>query len=265
MRRADLTWRIGSISFAYKDWRGGFYPPGLPQTEWLAFYARQFDTLELDTTFHAVPPPERAAKWAETVPDGFRFIAKVPKAISHSPTLADHTEALADFARCVRPLGPKLAMALLQLPPTAGVEMAGELHRLLDRGQPLVSMAVEVRHRSWFDGDALAKLHDRGVTVVASDHAERAQPVLGPADTVYVRLIGEHERFPVKDRERWDVQDRLEWWVGQIEAKAAVGATAYVTATNDYAGFSPGTVRRLRALVGLPDTTPEPETGTLFG
>lgn len=258
MRRTDLTWRLGSISFAYKDWRNVFYPQELKPSEYLSFYSRQFDTIEIDTTFHAVPPPERVANWANAVGDGFRFIAKIPKAISHDPGLEVKAAELADFASVLQPMKSKLAMTLLQLPPTAGVEMARPLNKLLDQAAHLLPMAVEIRHRSWFAGRALPALMERGVTIVASDYQDRAQSILGPSSLIYVRLIGEHERFPIKDQEQLDVQERLEWWVEQIEAKAKPNATVYVTASNDYAGHSPATVRRLRKIVGLPDTTPKP-------
>lgn len=268
MDRADLTFRLGTMGFSYKDWRGVFYPPGVRPGDYLAAYAKQFDTVELDTTFHATPPPERVAGWAAAVPEHFRFTAKVTKTITHEPGLEDKAELFADFARCMTPLGPKLGLALLQFPPTTGVEIAGPLNRLLDRVGHLLPLAVEVRHRSWFDGRTLPALHERGVTVVANDYLDRAQPILGPADCVYVRLIGEHERFAKKDHEQSDVQDRLAWWVDQIVAKASPKGTIFITANNDYAGHSPATIRRLRKLVGLPDTTPlagSPDAGTLFG
>ena len=199
---------------------------------------------------------------------GFRFTAKVPKAITHEPGLDDKLEALIDFARVMRPLDDKLAFALLQFPPTTGVEIAGPLNRLLDQFTLSLPLAVEVRHRSWFAGQTLPALQERGITIVANDYLDRAQPLLGRSRHVYVRLIGEHERFAAKNREQLDVQDRLEWWIDQIEAKAAPNATVYITANNDYAGHSPATIRRLRALVGLPDTTPaagSPDAPTLFG
>ena len=268
MPRGDLTWRLGTMGFSYKDWRDVFYPRSARPGDYLGLYAKQFDLVELDTTFHAVPPPERVAAWAATVPDHFTFTAKVPKAISHEPGLDDKAELFADFARCLAPLGPKLGLALLQFPPTTGTEVVGPLHRLLDRIGRLLPLAVEVRHPSWFGGRHLPALHERGVTVVANDYLDRAQPILGPSHRLYVRLIGEHYRFPTKDHEQYDVQDSLAWWVDQILAKGAPNATVYVTVNNDYAGHSPATIRRLRQLVGLPDTTPKAgsaEAPTLFG
>ena len=268
MRRTDITYRLGTMGFFYKDWRGVFYPQSLSPAARLAWYARQFDMVELDTTFHAVPPVERVATWAAAVPEDFRFTAKVPKAITHEPGLDGKLEQLNDFARTLRPMGEHLAFALLQFPPTTGVETAAPLNRLLDQFTTHLPLAVEVRHHSWFKGRALHDLHERGITVVANDYLDRAQPILGPSKAIYVRLIGEHDRFTEKNREQLDVEDRLAWWVNQTEANAAPNATVYITANNDYAGHSPATIRRLRALVGLPDTTPaagSPDAPTLFG
>lgn len=256
------------MGFSYKDWRGPFYPTDLRPGDYLAHYARQFDTAELDTTFHAIPPPERVAVWERMVPDDFRFLAKAPKQITHEPTLADKAELFEVFAQSLDRLGPKLAAVLLQFPPTFGIEMKTELNGLLDRVGGRVPLAIEVRHRSWFDGKSLPALQQRGIMIVANDVDHRAQPILGPTDQIYVRLKGEHEAFRGYDHEQLDVTERLAWWVSQIEANLRPGGTAYVLAANDYAGYAPATVRRLRALVGLPDLTPEPGTadaGSLFG
>ncbi|MGC4032285.1 MAG: DUF72 domain-containing protein [Tepidisphaeraceae bacterium] len=268
MPRGEIHWRIGTMGFSYKDWRGPFYPTTLKPAGYLSFYARQFDTAELDTTFHAIPPADRVASWAAVVPEDFRFIPKAPKAITHEPTLADKAELFGQFARSLAPMGPKLAAVLMQFPPTFGIEMKDELNGLLDRISHRLPIAVEIRHRSWFDGKSLPALQQRGVIVVANDHESRAQPVLGPSERIYVRLKGFHEAFQSYDQEQLDVTERLAWWMNQAEARVKPGGTIYVIASNDYAGFAPATVRRLRTLVGLPDLTPQPgtaEAGSLFG
>ena len=76
-------WRIGTMGFSYADWAGVFYPPGTKAGDYLEHYAQYFDTVELDTTFHAAPPPERFRRWAEVTPDGFRFCMKMPRAVTH--------------------------------------------------------------------------------------------------------------------------------------------------------------------------------------
>ena len=77
-------WRLGTIGFGYDDWRGPFYPANAKAGDYLAFYGRYFNAVELDTTFHATPPPDRAARWASAGPDDFRFCPKAPRALTHA-------------------------------------------------------------------------------------------------------------------------------------------------------------------------------------
>ena len=75
------NWRIGTMGFSYADWAGTFYPEEMKPANYLDFYARHFDAVELDTTFHA-PPAERVRQWAEATPDDFRFAVKAPRAVT---------------------------------------------------------------------------------------------------------------------------------------------------------------------------------------
>src|SRR4051812_24078708 len=74
--RSMSPFRLGTMGFGYDDWAGPFYPKGLRRDEWLTFYARHFNAVELDTTFHATPDVERVRRWAAAVPEDFRFCAK---------------------------------------------------------------------------------------------------------------------------------------------------------------------------------------------
>ena len=111
---------VGTCGFSYLEWRGRFYPPELPQTEWLRFYAQVFEAVELDGTFYR--PPERSvvAAWAAALPDRFALAAKVPRAITHEARLEDEPAAamLRAFARSLEPLGDRLLAVVLQLPPS---------------------------------------------------------------------------------------------------------------------------------------------------
>src|SRR3990170_8458163 len=65
--------RLGTSGFSYDDWVGAFYPPGLPKREWLAYYAREFDTVELNVTYYRIPDRRPVVGWAERTPPGFLF------------------------------------------------------------------------------------------------------------------------------------------------------------------------------------------------
>ncbi len=78
-----MTILIGTSGFSYDDWVGPVYPPDLPKSEWLSFYAREFPTCELNFTFYRIPNPHTLARMADKVPDGFLFSVKAFQGITH--------------------------------------------------------------------------------------------------------------------------------------------------------------------------------------
>src|SRR6185312_1677707 len=108
MARTDLTWRLGTMGFSYPQWRGVFYPSHLKPAENLSWYSSHFNAVELDTTFHALPTPQRVRAWGEQVDESFRFAAKVPKMITHEEGLDQKAPLLRIFLETMAELGPKL-------------------------------------------------------------------------------------------------------------------------------------------------------------
>ena len=87
---------LGTQGWTYPSWVGSFYPPGTQSTAYLEHYATQFNTVELDTTFYAIPRASTIAGWRERTPAGFHFAAKFPQAITHQKELVDcGTETIA--------------------------------------------------------------------------------------------------------------------------------------------------------------------------
>ena len=74
---------IGTSGFSYADWVGNFYPIGLPRREWLAYYAREFNTCEINSTFYALPKPSSLKAMAEKTDKGFLFSIKVNQEMTH--------------------------------------------------------------------------------------------------------------------------------------------------------------------------------------
>src|ERR1700761_5707447 len=118
-----LWWRIGTIGFSFSDWLKVFYPANARSGEYLLTYGAIFDTVELDTTFHATPPIERVKKWANGVPGDFVFCAKTPRQITHEAPIASGVPAMRYFLRALTPMQKqnKLGPILLQFPPAFGV------------------------------------------------------------------------------------------------------------------------------------------------
>ena len=86
---------VGTSGYAYAHWRGLFYPPGLPTSRWLPFYARVFRTVELNATFYRLPTEQAAARWRDEVPAGFTFAAKGSRYLTHMKRLKEAEQGLA--------------------------------------------------------------------------------------------------------------------------------------------------------------------------
>ena len=265
MKRTDIQWRVGTIGFSYPEWRNVFYPRGVAAGDQLAYYAKGFDTVELDTTFHAVPSVHRVERWAEQVPDGFCFSVKTPKQITHESSPAGAVTLMRLFLDTLRPLRGKLGVVLVQFPPAIEAGDRDDVLRFFDATLHGVPAAVEFRHRSWAGTDIVDRLRDRGIALVANDLNDRAQPVAATSPTFYLRFIGQHERFAARNREEYDTTDRLAWWIERVEAVAPADATVYGVFANDYAGYAIATAQRLLRLLGrpVPEFLAPPKVGEL--
>src|SRR3954454_4138006 len=108
------------MGFSYAEWINVFYPKGIKSGDWLPFYAKHFNAVELDTTFYAVPPVERVQRWRDETPDDFRFTAKVPKDITHAQVIDRAIPSMMQFLDVMQAFEWKLAVILIQFPPSFG-------------------------------------------------------------------------------------------------------------------------------------------------
>src|SRR5688572_7114243 len=167
---------VGTSSWADPGFVEEWYPPGLPASERLRWYAERFDAVEVNSTFYAVPGAAQVRRWAEVTPRGFTFDVKLHRLLSrHSAPLDSLPPALRDAAattargrvrldakleaalaqailEAVAPLADagKLTTFLLQLSPAFGPRdhSLDELAPLLGHVAPH-PVAVELRNRSW--------------------------------------------------------------------------------------------------------------------
>lgn len=181
--------RIGTSGWAGKGWRKAFYPPGLPEEKWLSHYAAHFDTVEITATFYRLPDAETVAGWAAAVPEGFRFLARAPRRISHRRRLRDCEKDVAAFLERIRPLGRRLAAVVWELPATFKCDEE-RLAAFLPLLPADMAHVVEFRHASWHRARVRALLEAHGVAMCFHDHGGRRTPwwITGPL--VMFRLNG---------------------------------------------------------------------------
>jgi uncharacterized protein YecE (DUF72 family) len=260
-----MEWRVGTMGFSYADWAGVFYPPGMKAGDYLSHYAKYFDAVELDTTFHAAPPPERFRRWAEVTPDGFRFAVKTPKAVTHDVAPDRAISAMSEFLDAARALGGKLGVVLIQFAPQFEADQFASVAKLLAALPSDVRYAVEFRNRTWGIPRTLDLLHEHRCALVAAEYLSRPGKVHVTTDVLYVRLIGQHQRFEELNHEQLDVSDSLRWWNEQIAPVAERVETAWCFFNNDFSGYSIATANRFKSLAGQRVVEPPAIPGGLFG
>lgn len=198
-----MPWRLGTAGWAIPRAHASAFPA---EGSGLARYAARFDAVEINSSFHRSHRPGTYAHWAETVPDGFRFAVKMPKAITHQHRLVAVAEPLDRFLSETAALGARRGPLLVQLPPSLrfDAETAGGFFRDL-RERTDASVACEPRHPSWFTSGADALLVAWRVARVAADPAPAGSEAAGEPggwpDLVYHRLHGSPRMY-------WSAYDR---------------------------------------------------------
>ena len=197
-------------------------------------YARRFPAVEINSSFHRPHRPSTYARWAESVPAGFRFSAKLPKTITHQRRLVDADDALAAFLAEAGALGGKLACLLVQLPPSLAfdADIAARFFTSL-AARTAVPAVCEPRHPTWFTAQADDLLRAFRVARVAADPArvpEAAEPGGWPA-IAYYRLHGSPRIY----YSSYDA-DALDALAARIRAGQAAGRQVWCIFDNTAAG-----------------------------
>ena len=183
---------VGTSGYNYPEWKGSFYPPDLPATKMLPYYAGKFPTVEINYTFYRMPTPKLVAGWRTQVPPDFRFTLKAPKRITHDKRLraAEVAESVAGFLTAASELGPQMAALLFQLPPNFKKDL-GLLNEFLSLLPPKTPAAFEFRNQSWLGEDVFDALRARNLALCIADSETRETPIVATADYAYLRLRDE--------------------------------------------------------------------------
>ena len=263
MPRAHDLLRVGCPVWACDHWRGGFYTRKARRADYLPQYSARFGIVEGNSTFYALPSPATVRKWAESTEPGFRFCLKLPRAISHDKRLVNVNAESRAFLALLHELADaeRLGPSFLQLPPNFSADEFDSLRGYLRRWPREFPLAVEPRHRDWFDGRDLENaldtlLADHGCDRVLLDSralyanppqtehervSQTRKPRVPRRTTVigsrpFVRFIG---RDDVSQAEPW-----IEEWAEVVADWLAVGLDPFVFCHAPDDQFAPGFCRR---------------------
>jgi len=199
---SETRFHVGAPQWTVPEWIGKTYPPGAKPAEYLRYYSRQWDSIELNTSFYNVPSVDQVRKWAATTAPSFRFFVKVFQGLSHKPDAWASLEILRSrmsaFTNAWRELGPRLGGFFLQLPPEFSPERAASLSQWLSIWPRDLALAVEFRHPAWFRERSLAPgaqaiLKSAGAGTVICDTPGRRDASHGTLTNgkLFVRFLGQ--------------------------------------------------------------------------
>lgn len=245
--------RIGTQGWSYAAWAGAFYPPGSRQQHWLPFYARVFDTVELDATFYGPPSASVVRSWDRHTPDHFRFTAKAPRAITHDAALAAPPDAFRGFVRALAPLGPKLGPLLIQLPAgfRRGPGAFSDTLAFLDAAPRGVRLAIEFRDASWHADEVYEALRRRNVALAWTEWRDLPRAPVATADFIYARWMGESRAIEDFSRTLIDRTPSFDVWENDLRRVLPEVREVWGYFNNHWAGHSPASANELKRRLGL--------------
>jgi uncharacterized protein YecE (DUF72 family) len=178
----------GTSGYAFKEWKGSFYPDDLKDEGMLGYYAGRFPAVEINNTFYRLPREHVLQGWAAQVPDSFTFAIKASQRITHHARLKPECASAVEFLlRTTNCLAERCGPILFQLPPNLKKD-AGRLRAFLDTLPAGRRYTIEFRHESWFDDEVLGALRERDIAMCVTEQPEFASPVVSTASWGYARL-----------------------------------------------------------------------------
>ena len=205
-----------------KGWVGKIYPLKTVEKDYLHYYAKKFNTIELNTTHYRIPDDATLERWVKAVNPGFKFSPKIPQLISHAPDIMQMTDLMQYFIEQMFKLHEHLGVSFLQLPPTFGPKKLSHLLNFLDTIPAEFKLAIELRHQDWFTDsieveDLFQYMKEKEISTVITD-------VAGRRDVLHQRLTSKKVliRFTANDLHPSDFR-RLEDWTNRLKLWLANG------------------------------------------
>jgi len=230
----QTIFRVRTSGWTYDHWKGRFYPANLPKSRWFEYYAACFSAVEVNATFYRTFQDQTYLNWKARAPQGFTYILKAPKTITHIKRLVDVEADIAAFWRSCANLGDRLDMILLQLAPSTpySLERLGKTLRAFPSPHKI---AIEFRHPSWLTQETENVLKSVNATFCNVDSPSQSLSGILTSDSAYLRLHG---------RDSWYASNYSKEALKEIArlAKKLVEGGArrvYIFFNNDFEGYAP--------------------------
>lgn len=237
-----MTLLSGTCGWSYQEWVGAFYPDN--RVAKLPFYARIFNSVEVDSSFYGAPSRSMVAGWIRATGPDFKFSLKIPKTITHDKRLVGVEKEFLDFMDLVQPFTAvgKLGCLLVQLPPDFKFEQKDHVESFLNMLPEDIHFAIEFRNKSWNRKETWSLLRKYNVanTVTDSPIEFLSEPVVTSTTHSYVRWHG---------RVRWYdytySEQELRLWLVKLKEIEAKVPVVYAYFNNPYRASAPTNLLQL--------------------
>lgn len=235
---------IGTSGWSYKYWVGRFYPEKSNSEQQFKFYAKHFDTVEINNSFYKLPPRSVFENWYENSPKNFLFVVKANRFITHMLKLTKPQEPIARLFNSIDALNEKLGPILFQLPPKwkVNANRFREFLEALPKGNRYV---FEFRNETWYNNEVYQIMRDYNCGFCIYELAGHISPMEITADFVYLRLHGPTE---FKYQGSYS-DDALKKWAKQCMEWKKEKKDVYVYFDNDHEANAPFNAITLKRIV----------------
>jgi uncharacterized protein YecE (DUF72 family) len=229
---------VGTMGWSFSFWKPNFYPQDLPSKDFLSYYAKHLDTVEVDSTFYRIPRRQTVTEWKQQTPDGFLFSLKFPQKITHVKMLKDAEDETRVFLERVDLLEEKLGVLLLQFPPMFRQEQSHLLKDYLAALPKGYRYAVEVRNKSLLNAELYALLRDHNVALALVDAAKMPLVSEVTADFVYIRWEGDRKTVTgTLGKTEIDRSEQIKAWAQILEPFWKRGTPVFGYFSKYFSGF----------------------------
>jgi uncharacterized protein YecE (DUF72 family) len=251
-----VNFHIGTAGWDYKDWIGPFYPKTLERKHHLKLYTKNFDIVEINSTFYNLPSEQMVRNWSRRTPDTFYFIVKVWQEITHKINDNDLDNKVSQFFNRIIPLEKKVKRFLLQFPPwfKHTEKHSQQLKNLLNEVPSDYQYAIELRDNSWFYPKIISDLVDGDRIIFGTTYMPGFNPFYYPnQQAYYIRMIGDRE-LTVFNR----IQRKQEAAMNDLKNKIKIlmelpnVSEIFIIVNNHFAGFAPETANIIKEILNLP-------------
>jgi uncharacterized protein YecE (DUF72 family) len=183
------------MGWSYDFWKGKFYPENLQSSEFLNYYAKKFNSVEVDSTFYRIPREKTILDWRKQTSDDFTFSLKLPRKITHIKMLEGSQEETKIFLERVKLLKEKLGVLLLQLPPAFKSQHFSSLERYLKSLPEEFHYSVEIRNKSLLNQDVYALLKETRIALTWVDSTKMPFSNELTSNFIYIRWEGDRNKI----------------------------------------------------------------------